>query len=69
VYSGEEEEVELSIFEKADRVGGLWNIRPSAIYPHLRTNAPAPIIELEGGGQQAEDEHTSFLRCQVKRIP
>ena len=64
LYPGEEE-VEIVLFEKAGQVGGLWNNRPSPIYPHLHTNSPAPIMELEVGGQQLETEESSFLHCQV----
>jgi cation diffusion facilitator CzcD-associated flavoprotein CzcO len=59
-------EVEVVIFEEAGDVGGLWNPhRPSAVYPHLRTNAPSLIMELEGR-QQIEPEDSSFLPRQVK---
>jgi hypothetical protein len=65
LYGGEKE-VEVTIYEKAAHVGGLWNNHPSAIYAHLRANTPAPIMQLEGCQQQEPDD-SSYLPCQVGR--
>jgi len=42
------ENATVTLYEKQDEVGGLWNSKPSAVYQDLRTNLPSCLVQLKG---------------------